>query len=33
LVFKILDASAFYAGIPFASSEKSFTTTDIFDEI
>lgn len=33
MVFKILDASAFYAGIPFASSEKSFTTTDIFDEI
>jgi len=33
LVFKILDASAFYAGIPFASSEKSFTTQDVFDEI
>lgn len=31
--FKILDASAFYAGIPFASSEKSFTTQDVFDEI
>lgn len=33
MVFKILDASAFYAGIPFASSEKSFTTQDVFDEI
>jgi UPF0271 protein len=33
LVFRILDASAFYAGIPFASSEKSFTTPDVFDEI
>jgi len=33
LVFKILDASAFYAGIPFASSEKSFTTQDVFNEI
>jgi len=33
LVFKILDASAFYAGIPFASSEKSFTTQEVFDEI
>ena len=33
MVFKIFDASAFYAGIPFASSEKSFTTPDVFDEI
>lgn len=33
MVFKILDASAFYAGIPFASSEKSFTTQDVFNEI
>ena len=33
MVFRILDASAFYAGIPFASSEKSFTTPDVFDEI
>lgn len=33
MVFKILDASAFYAGIPFASSEKSLTTPDVFDEI
>ena len=33
MVFRILDASAFYAGIPFASSEKCFTTQDVFDEI
>lgn len=33
MVFRILDASAFYAGIPFASSEKSFTTQDVYDEI
>jgi endoribonuclease Nob1 len=33
LVSKILDASAFYAGIPFASSEQSFTTQEVFDEI
>jgi len=33
LVFRVLDASAFYAGIPFASQEKSYTTPAIFDEI
>jgi len=33
LVFRVLDASAFYAGIPFASSEKCFTTQAVFDEI
>lgn len=33
MVFRILDASAFYAGIPFASPEKNFTTPDVFDEI
>ena len=33
MVFKILDASAFYAGIPFAYSEKSFTTPDVYEEI
>lgn len=33
MAFRVLDASAFYAGIPFASSEKSFTTPDVFDEI
>ena len=30
---RILDASAFYAGIPFASQEKSYTTPIVFDEI
>ena len=33
MVFKILDASAFYAGIPFGSSDKYYTTTLVFDEI
>jgi len=33
LVSKILDASAFYAGIPFASQEECYTTSIIFDEI
>jgi endoribonuclease Nob1 len=33
LVSRILDASAFYAGIPFASQEKSYTTLTVFDEI
>ena len=33
MVFRVLDASAFYSGIPFASSEKSYTTSTVFDEI
>jgi len=33
LVSRILDASAFYAGIPFASQEKNYTTPAVFDEI
>lgn len=33
MVFRVLDASAFYAGIPFASQEKCFTTQAVFDEI
>jgi len=33
LVFKIIDASAFYAGIPFGSSNEFYTTSLIFDEI
>lgn len=33
MVFRVLDASAFYAGIPFASSEKSYTTSLVLDEI
>ncbi len=31
--FDVLDASAFYAGIPFASSQKHHTTPQVFDEI
>lgn len=31
--FKILDASAFYAGIPFGSSEDCYTTSLVYDEI
>ena len=33
MVFKIIDASAFYAGIPFSSSNEFYTTSLIFDEI
>lgn len=33
MVFRVLDASAFYAGIPFSSQEKSYTTSTVFDEI
>ena len=31
--FRILDASAFYAGVPFRSSDVWHTTTLVFDEI
>ena len=31
--FRILDASAFYAGVPFRSSEDYYTTSLIYDEI
>ena len=31
--FKILDASAFYAGVPFRSSEDCYTTSLVYDEI
>lgn len=31
--FKILDASAFYAGIPFRSSSEYYTTSLVYDEI
>ena len=31
--FRILDASAFYAGVPFRSSDICYTTTLVFDEI
>jgi UPF0271 protein len=33
LVFRILDSSAFYAGIPFSSNEPSITTSDVYNEI
>jgi len=33
LDFRILDASAFYAGVPFRSSEDYYTTSLIYDEI
>lgn len=33
MVSRILDASAFYAGIPFGSSAESYTTSLIFEEI
>ena len=33
MVSRVLDASAFYTGIPFASQEKSYTTSIVFDEI
>ena len=33
MVFRVLDASAFYAGIPFASSAKHYTTSLVFEEI
>ncbi|MFB3113332.1 MAG: NOB1 family endonuclease [Nitrosopumilaceae archaeon] len=33
MVFRVLDASAFYAGIPFSAMDEFFTTSLIFDEI
>ena len=33
MVFRILDASAFYAGVPFRSSSDCYTTTLVYDEI
>jgi len=33
LDFRILDASAFYAGIPFGSSNDCYTTSMVYDEI
>jgi len=33
LVSRVLDATSFYAGIPFSSQETSFTTPLIFEEI
>ena len=33
MVFRILDASAFYAGVPFSTIDGLYTTSLIFDEI
>jgi len=33
LDFRILDASAFYAGVPFRSTSDCYTTTLVYDEI
>ena len=33
MVFSIYDASAFYAGIPFAAPDEGYTTSLVFDEI
>ncbi|MEC7710997.1 MAG: nucleotide-binding protein [Thermoproteota archaeon] len=33
MVFRILDATAFYAGIPFVSEDSFMTTSDVYDEI
>jgi len=33
LVSRVLDASAFYAGIPFGSQIESYTTPNVYDEI
>jgi UPF0271 protein len=33
LDFRILDASAFYAGVPFRSSDDCYTTSLVYDEI
>jgi UPF0271 protein len=33
LASRVLDATSFYAGIPFSSQEKSFTTPLVFEEI
>ena len=33
MAFRVLDSSAFYAGIPFSSSETSVTTSHVYNEI
>lgn len=33
MAFRVLDSSAFYAGIPFGSNEPSYTTSLVYDEI
>ena len=33
MVFRVLDATAFYAGIPFTSSDSFITTSEVYEEI
>ena len=33
MAFRVLDSSAFYAGIPYGSNEPSYTTSLVYDEI
>ena len=33
MVFRVLDSTAFYAGIPFSSNEPSYTTPLVYNEI
>ncbi len=33
MAFRVLDSSAFYAGIPFGSNQPSYTTSLVYDEI
>ena len=33
MAFRVLDSSAFYAGIPFSSNEPSYTTSLVYSEI
>ena len=33
MAFRVLDSSAFYAGIPFGSNEPSYTTSLVYNEI
>ena len=33
MVFRVLDATAFYAGIPFASNDSFMTTSIVYEEI
>lgn len=33
MAFRVLDATSFYAGVPFSSQEQSFTTPLVFEEI
>ncbi|MDC0200133.1 nucleotide-binding protein, partial [Candidatus Nitrosopelagicus sp.] len=33
MVFRVLDATAFYAGMPFTSNDSFMTTSAVYDEI